>query len=217
MIRVGILGFSRRDGTFGEVGLRSWEEAGCAAVEAALMRGNELVYVVHRPLVIRITRKDIERTLRDWCDAPHVVSRCHVILTVGGTGYSAADIVPEATSRLIKQDAHAVAEMLRRAVADAGYPLDGVVLTSGCDKTTPACLMGAATVNIPAIVLSGGPMLDDPRRHVSDQHSRIPARAGRAGAADSSHKSAAACAAGPCRFSSAAPFLKLPPSLEAAC
>src|SRR3954454_15779780 len=41
-----------------------------------------------------------------------------------------------------------------------GYPLDGVVLTAGCDKTTPACLMAAATVNIPAIVLSGGPMLD---------------------------------------------------------
>jgi dihydroxy-acid dehydratase len=41
-----------------------------------------------------------------------------------------------------------------------GYPLDGVVLTTGCDKTVPACLMGAATVNIPAIVLSGGPMLD---------------------------------------------------------
>ena len=41
-----------------------------------------------------------------------------------------------------------------------GYMLDGVVLTTGCDKTTPACLMGAATVNIPAIVLSGGPMLD---------------------------------------------------------
>ena len=41
-----------------------------------------------------------------------------------------------------------------------GYPLDGVVLTTGCDKTTPAALMAAATVNIPAIVLSGGPMLD---------------------------------------------------------
>ena len=41
-----------------------------------------------------------------------------------------------------------------------GYPLDGVVLTTGCDKTTPAMLTGAATVNIPAIVLSGGPMLD---------------------------------------------------------
>ena len=41
-----------------------------------------------------------------------------------------------------------------------GYPLDGVVLTTGCDKTTPAQLMAAATVNIPAIVLSGGPMLD---------------------------------------------------------
>jgi len=41
-----------------------------------------------------------------------------------------------------------------------GYPIDGVVLTTGCDKTTPACLMAAATVNIPAIVLNGGPMLD---------------------------------------------------------
>jgi dihydroxy-acid dehydratase len=45
-----------------------------------------------------------------------------------------------------------------------GYPLDGVVLMTGCDKTTPACLMAAATVNTPAIVLSGGPMLN----HVYD-------------------------------------------------
>ncbi len=45
-----------------------------------------------------------------------------------------------------------------------GYPLDGVVLMTGCDKTTPACLMAAATVNTPAIVLSGGPMLN----HVRD-------------------------------------------------
>ncbi len=45
-----------------------------------------------------------------------------------------------------------------------GYPLDGAVLMTGCDKTTPACLMAAATVNTPAIVLSGGPMID----HVQD-------------------------------------------------
>jgi dihydroxy-acid dehydratase len=41
-----------------------------------------------------------------------------------------------------------------------GYPLDGVVLTTGCDKTTPACLMAAATTDLPSIVLAGGPMLD---------------------------------------------------------
>ena len=41
-----------------------------------------------------------------------------------------------------------------------GYPIDGVVLTTGCDKTTPSQIMAAATVNIPAIVLSGGPMLN---------------------------------------------------------
>ena len=41
-----------------------------------------------------------------------------------------------------------------------GYPIDAVVLTTGCDKTTPAAIMAAATVDIPAITLSGGPMLD---------------------------------------------------------
>ncbi len=41
-----------------------------------------------------------------------------------------------------------------------GYPIDGVVLTTGCDKTTPAMIMGAATVDIPAIALSGGPMMN---------------------------------------------------------
>ena len=41
-----------------------------------------------------------------------------------------------------------------------GYPIDGVVLTTGCDKTTPAMIMGAATLDLPSIVLNGGPMLD---------------------------------------------------------
>lgn len=41
-----------------------------------------------------------------------------------------------------------------------GYPIDAVVLTTGCDKTTPSGIMAASTVDIPAIVLSGGPMLD---------------------------------------------------------
>ncbi len=41
-----------------------------------------------------------------------------------------------------------------------GYPIDAVVLATGCDKTTPAMLMGAATVDIPAIALNGGPMLE---------------------------------------------------------
>ncbi|MCY3945893.1 MAG: dihydroxy-acid dehydratase [Anaerolineaceae bacterium] len=41
-----------------------------------------------------------------------------------------------------------------------GNPLDGVVLLTGCDKTTPACLMGAASVDLPTIVVNGGPMLN---------------------------------------------------------
>lgn len=41
-----------------------------------------------------------------------------------------------------------------------GYPFDGVILTTGCDKTTPSAIMAAATVDLPAIIFSGGPMLD---------------------------------------------------------
>lgn len=126
MIQVGILGFSRREGTFSEVGLRSWEEAGCAAVEAGLMRGNEHLYTVHRPLVIRITRRDVERNLRDWCDAPHRPARCQLILTVGAVGCSKADVVPEVTQALTSYPIPGIAELLRRAVADAGYPEDSV-------------------------------------------------------------------------------------------
>ena len=126
LFQVGILGFSRREGAFAELGLRSWEEAGCAAVEAALMHGNEQVYIVHRPMVIRITRPRVQKILRDWCDAPHPPSRCQLILTVGATGYTKADVVPEATHPLLTQHLPGIAELLRRAVGEAGYPLDSV-------------------------------------------------------------------------------------------
>ena len=146
IIRVGILGFSRRDGTFSEVGLRSWEEAGCAAVEDALMQGNEDVYVVHRPLVIRIARAETERILRDWCDGPSVTMRCDLILTVGGTGYSDRDVVPEVTQKLIKREISGVAELLRRTAADTGHFQDcisrGVAGTRG----------GTLLVNLPGEV-----------------------------------------------------------------
>ena len=47
------------------------------------------------------------------------------------------------------------------------YPLDGVVLLTGCDKTTPASIMGAASANVPAIVVTGGPMLNGHWRNLS--------------------------------------------------
>ena len=120
MIRVGILGLARRVGTFAEVGLRSWEEAGCAAVENTLMAGGEGLYTVHRPLVIRSSRSEVERILRDWCDIPNLSSRCDLILTVGGTGYSEADVMPEATRALLQRAAPGIVETLRRAAFDAG-------------------------------------------------------------------------------------------------
>lgn len=122
MIRVGILGLARRQGTFSEVGLRSWEEAGCAAVERVLMSSGTGLYIVHRPLVIRSARAEVERILRDWCDVPNKSVRCDLILTVGGTGYSDADVMPEATRALLKREAPGIIETLRRAAMDAGQP-----------------------------------------------------------------------------------------------
>ena len=120
MIRVGILGLARRQGTFAEVGLRSWEEAGCAFVERALMAGEVGFYTVHRPLVLRSAQKELERTLRDWCDAPNAAARCDLILTVGGTGYSGADVMPEATQPLLKRSAPGIIEAMRQAALSAG-------------------------------------------------------------------------------------------------
>ena len=120
MTRVGILGLARREGTFAEVGLRSWEEAGCAAVERVLMTAGDGLYIVHRPLVIRSARAAVERILRDWCDVPNEAARCDLILTVGGTGYSEADVMPEATQPLLKRPAPGISHVLRHAAFDAG-------------------------------------------------------------------------------------------------
>ena len=120
MIRVGILGLARREGTFAEVGLRSWEEAGCAAVERVLMTAGMGLYTVYRPLVIRSAQAEVERVLRDWCDVPNEAARCDLILTVGGTGYSDADVMPEATQALLKRPAPGIAHVLRHAACNAG-------------------------------------------------------------------------------------------------
>ena len=146
MIRVGILGLARREGTFAEVGLRSWEEAGCAAVERALMTGNEGLYIVHRPLVIRSARAELERILRDWCDAPDVPSPCDLILTVGGTGYSGADVMPEATQMLLKRGAPGIIEVMRHAALVAGHSQD-------CVSRGVAGIRGRTLlINLPGVV-----------------------------------------------------------------
>jgi molybdopterin adenylyltransferase len=121
MIRVGLLGLSRREGTFSEVGLRSWEEAGCAAVERVLQSAGQGIFGVHRPLVVHSSRSEVEKILRDWCEAPNVTSRCELILTVGGTGLTSADIMPEAASALIQRVIPGIPELLRRIGYDCGY------------------------------------------------------------------------------------------------
>jgi dihydroxy-acid dehydratase len=80
---------------------------------------------------------------------------------------AAGGLVMEFPAHPIQETAKRPTAMLDRNLAYLslvevlhGYPLDGVVLTGGCDKTTPAMLMGAATVNLPAILLPGGPMLN---------------------------------------------------------
>ena len=71
------------------------------------------------------------------------------------TVFSASENTYRPTAMMYRNlAAMAVEEAMR------GQPIDGAVLLVGCDKTTPAMLMGAATVDIPAITLNGGPMLD---------------------------------------------------------
>ena len=85
------------------------------------MSAGDGVYVVQRPLVIRSARAEVERILRDWCDVPNEAARCDLILTVGGTGYTEADVMPEATQAVIMRDAPGLAQMLRRVAFDAGH------------------------------------------------------------------------------------------------
>ncbi len=116
LIKVGILGLSQRIGRFNELGLRSWEEAGCAEVERRLQEnGGEEVFYIHRPLVIRGGQANLQRLLREWCDAPDAASRCDLILTVAGTGPSHDDVMPEATQAVIKQALPGVAGFVRYA------------------------------------------------------------------------------------------------------
>lgn len=145
MIRVGMLGLSRRVGTFSEVGLRSWEEAGCAAVERVLMKGDTAVYLVHRPLVIRGGRSHLQRIMRDWCDTPHQPSRCDLILTIGGTGYSSIDVMPEATQPLLRRSMPAIIEVMRHVSLCAGHHQESA--SRGVAGTRGRTLL----INIPGI------------------------------------------------------------------
>lgn len=138
-----MLGLARRQGTFSEVGLRSWEEAGCSAVERVLMKGNTAVYVVHRPLVIRTARAELQRILRDWCDTPNIAHRCDLILTVGGTGLSDADVMPEATQPLLKRSLPVLIEVMRHAAFHAGHTTEA--LTRGVAGTRGKTLL----INLP--------------------------------------------------------------------
>src|SRR5919112_1518388 len=107
---------------------------------------------------------------RDWFDDPHRRDQSALYLErfmnygitpdelrsgrpVVGIAQSGSDLSPCNRHHL------ELAGRVRDGIRD-GYFIDAVVLTTGCDKTTPAAIMAASTVDIPSIVLSGGPMLD---------------------------------------------------------
>lgn len=84
------------------------------------MAAGDGVYAVHRPLVVRSARADVERILRDWCDVPNAQARCDLILTVGGTGYSPLDIMPDAAAAVIQRPAPGITDLLRRVGNETG-------------------------------------------------------------------------------------------------
>jgi molybdenum cofactor synthesis domain-containing protein len=116
LIKVGILGLSQRVGRFNELGLRSWEESGCAEVERLLhAQSEEEIYYIHRPLVVRGGLANLQRLLREWCDAPDVSARCDLILTVAGTGLGPDDVMPEATQATIRRPLTGISDFVRHA------------------------------------------------------------------------------------------------------
>lgn len=122
LIKVGLLGLSQRIGRFNELGLRSWEESGCAEVERCLLSGNgEEIFFMHRPLVIRHDQKNLIRILRDWCDAPDAAARCDLILTVAGTGLAPYEKMPEATKAIIRYPLPRIADYVHSSGISAHH------------------------------------------------------------------------------------------------
>lgn len=123
LIKVGILGLSQRVGRFNELGLRSWEESGCAEVERCLLGDKgENIFFIHRPLVIRHNEKNLVRILRDWCDVPDVSSRCDLILTVAGTGLGPDERMADATLSVIRLALPRIANHVHSAGLAGNHP-----------------------------------------------------------------------------------------------
>ncbi len=165
-IKVGILGLSQRVGRFNELGVRSWEESGCAELERWLQKeGGEDVFYTHRPLVVRGGRAVVQRLLREWCDAPHVESRCDLILTVAGTGIGPDDVMPDAAQAIIKRSLPGISDLVRVAGTAGRFPeavlsrgVAGlrkktlIVNVPGPDKALIACVMELLAPMLPALV-----------------------------------------------------------------
>src|SRR5579875_1376641 len=116
--------------------------------------------------------EDFEKPVIGICNTESEVNRCHThfgpiveavkrgVLMAGGIPLefptiSLGEVFTSPTAMLYRNLAAMDTEEMIRA-----QPLDGVVLLAGCDKTTPAQLMGAASADVPAIMLTGGPMLN---------------------------------------------------------
>lgn len=167
LIRVGILGLSQREGRFNELGIRSWEESGCAEVQRWLLtpEDSETVFYIHRPLVLRGGLRPLQRVLREWCDAPHIPSRCDLILTVAGCGLGPDDVMPEATAAILTRPLPHVAQFVRHACYATPTP-EGVLSrgVAGLRRQTLlinlpgprqdllACVMQTLTPLLPALV-----------------------------------------------------------------
>jgi molybdopterin biosynthesis enzyme MoaB len=109
--RVGIIAVSHNDDVLSNVGQAAWERSGAQEVEEHLPAAE---YRIIRPLVVRGGKqKDVEKILRDWCDAPNAAVRCDLILTCGGDGFEARDVMPDAVNAVIEKAAPGLAEMLR--------------------------------------------------------------------------------------------------------
>ncbi|MDR3709186.1 MAG: molybdopterin-binding protein [Capsulimonadaceae bacterium] len=145
-IQVGIVTVATSDELLSNVGLSAWQDSGGLALEQVLPPE---AFTIVRPLVVHGGKqKEVERMLKDWCEAPNPAARCDLILTLGGDGPAPRDIMPDALRAVVQREIPGLAEMLRQGCQKL-RPGGKELLPAALSRATAGCRARTLIVNIP--------------------------------------------------------------------
>lgn len=156
LVRVGLIAVAPNDNVLSNVGQAAWERSGAKEIEEALPAEG---YTIVRPLVVHGgNRAEVEQLLKDWCDAPNLSARCDLILTLGGDGLSARDVIPDATLAVIERPCPGIAEHLRSNGEPTNTELASQgILTADTEEGAflpPALTRGAAGIRGKTLIVN---------------------------------------------------------------